>query len=469
MKTPGSVLLALALLSPSLHAAEKKPLPKDLPPFGEDKPLPVPAIDKSKLPNGLSTWVVKRPGFPRVVVVLAVRGGTAADPVGQEGIAGLLADTLKEGTTTRSSRAIAEELQGVGAEIATSASDEAIFVALSGLGSGTPKLLEVLGDVARNPSFPKEEVELAKNNALQNLQVQESTPEFLARKAFARAVYGDHPYHVTSASQETISAATPELLKKEYARRFRPEGALLVVVGDVDPAAVAASVKQSFGTWKALGEGVPATPASPPAAGRRILVVNRPGSVQSQILLGRPTPTVTDPDYYPLLVANTICAGSFGSRLVENIREDKGYTYSPRGGIQALPKGGLLTVQADVRNDVTGASLLEIFYELDRMGATDPSEEELLRAKRFQSGLYLLRNQIQGAVARTLANNWVNGLPPEALGEFVPKVNAVTTTEVRTIGRKVYPSSTQTVVIVGDEAKIKEEVAAFGTPTDVKP
>jgi predicted Zn-dependent peptidase len=463
------VLLASVALAPGLGAAEKRPLPKDLPPFGEDKPLPVPTIGKSTLPNGLSRWVVKRPGFPRVVVVLAVRGGTAADPKGQEGIATLLADTLKEGTATRSSRAIAEELQGVGADISTSASDEAIFVSADGLASGVTKILAVLADVARNPSFPRDEVELARNNALQNLQVQESTPEFLARKAFANAVYGEHPYHVTAASKETLSGATPEQLRKEHDRRFRPDGALLVVVGDVDPAVVDASVKQSFGAWKGTGEGVPATPPSPGATGRRILVVHRPGSVQSQIVVGRPTPTVTDPDYYPLLVANTICAGSFGSRLVENIREDKGYTYSPRGSIRALPKGGLLTVQADVRNEVTGASLLEMFYELDRMGTTEPSEEELQRAKRYQSGLYLLRNQIQGAVARTLANNWVNGLPPEALGEFVPKVNAVTAAEVHAIGRKVYPSSTQTVVIVGDEAKVKEEVSALGSATEVKP
>src|SRR5262245_30906637 len=340
---------ALALVAPHVRAAEKKPLPKDLPPFGEDKPLPVPAIDKSQLPNGLSTWIVKRSGFPRVVLVLAVRGGTAAAPKGQEGIASLLADTVKEGTTTRTSRAIAEELQGVGAEISTSASDEAIFVSINGLASGALRLVAVLADVARNASFPKGEVELAKANALQGLEVQESTPEFLARKAFANAVYGEHPYHITAASKETLSAATPEGLKKEYARRFRPETALVVVVGDVDPAAVGAAVRQSFGTWKGAGEAVAPTPPGPPAQARRILVVDRPGSVQSQILMGRPTPTVTDPDYYPLLVANTICAGSFGSRLVENIREDKGYTYSPQGGIRAMPKGGLLTVQADVQ------------------------------------------------------------------------------------------------------------------------
>jgi predicted Zn-dependent peptidase len=460
---------ALALLAPALSASEKKPLPKDLPPFGEDKPLPVPTIAQSKLPNGLTVWVVKRGGYPKAVVKLAVRGGAAADPKDAPGISDLLADTLKEGTTTRSSRQIAEELQTVGAEIGANAASDALYLTATGLGSGAPKMLEILADVARNPVFPAAEVELAKGNALEGLKAQEATPEYQARKALAKAVYGDHPYHVVGATRETLQAATVDQLKKEHVRRFRPEGSLLVVVGDVDAAAVTAAVNRSFGTWKGTGDAPPATPASPGASPRRLLVVNRPGSVQSQILIGRPVVTVTDPRYYPLLVANTICAGSFGSRLVENIREDKGYTYSPGGGVQARERGGLLTVRADVRNEVTGASLLEMFYELDRMGATTAAPEELSRAKRYQAGLYLLRNQIQGAVAQTLASNWVNGLPPEALGEFVTKVNAVTADEVREAGQSFYPSAMQTVVVVGDEPKVKAELQQFGAATTVQP
>ncbi len=459
-----------ALLAPALLlAAERKPLPKDLPPFGEEKPLAKAALTASKLPNGLTVWTWPRPGVPRFVAVLAVRGGTAADPKGMEGVAELLADTLKEGTATRSSRRIAEELQSVGGEISASAADDAIYVTVSALASGAVTALEVLADVARAASFPPAEVELARGNAIQGLAARESTPEFLAQRAFARAVYGDHPYHVVAPSKEALQAATPELLRREFARRFRPEDALLVVVGAVDGVAVSRAVTRSFGVWKGTGVGPAATPAPPPAGARKLLVVSRPGSVQSTIVVGRPTPTVSDPEYFPLLVANTICAGSFTSRLVENIREDKGYTYSPRGSLQTMQKGGLLAVSADVRNEVTGGALLEIFYELDRMGATLATDEEMSRAKRFQSGLYLLRNQIQGAVARRLATNWVNGLPPEALGEFVTKVGAVTADQVRAVGRRVYPSATQTVVVVGDEAKIREALAPFGTIAEAQP
>jgi zinc protease len=465
-----AVLFTLLAAPAALKAAEKPlALPKDLPPYGEDRPLPVPILDQSRLPGGLTLWLVKRPGIPRLTAVLATRGGTAADPPGREGVAQVLADTLKEGTTTRTSKRIAEELQSVGGEIASSASDDAILLTVDGLSSGAATLLEILADVAQHASFPPAEVELAKNNAIQGLLAREATPEFLADKAFARAVYGDHPYRVVAPTRETLGLVTPELLKAEFARRFRPERSLLVVVGDLDPAAVSPLLARSFAGWKGAGEAPPGTPPSPGAGARRIYVVNRPGSVQSLILTGRPTVTATDPAYYSLLVANTIFSGSFSSRLVKNIREDKGYTYSPRGAVVARQEGGLVRVRADVRNEVTAASTLEIFYELDRMGATSPTADELSRAKRYQAGLYLLRNQIQGAVARTLATNWVNGLPPQALGEFVTRINAVGADEVRKAGQSFYPSVTQTVVVVGDEAKIKAEMAQFGPLTTVEP
>src|SRR5438093_2446780 len=202
-----AILFGLAVVvafgAPMLGAAEKKPLPKDLPPFGEDKPLPVPSIAQSKLANGLTVWVVNRPGFPRVAAVLAVRGGSAADPTDAEGISELLADTLKEGTAVRTSRRIAEELQAVGGDIGAEATPDAIYVTANGLGSGAPTLLEVMADIAGSASFPAAEVELAKANALQALMAREATPEFLAQKAFGKAIYGEHPYHVTAPSTET--------------------------------------------------------------------------------------------------------------------------------------------------------------------------------------------------------------------------------------------------------------------------
>ncbi len=467
--TPLAVL-ASALLAASTFAAEEKPLPKELPPFGADKALPVPPIDASKTPEGLTVWIVPRPGFPKATAVLAVRGGLASDPKGEEGVAELLAQTVTEGTTTRNSKRIAQELQAVGAEIGASANSDAMFVTVDGLSRGADTMLAVLADVARHASFPADEVALAKTNALQGLEARMATPEFLATKAFAEAIYGDHPYHVTAPTPEVIEAATVEALKREFVRRFRPDRALLVVVGDVDPAATRKTVATAFGGWAATGEGAPAIPAAPAASsGRRLYLVNRPNSVQSQILVGRPAAKATDPDYYDTIIANTIFGGAFGSRLTKNIREDKGYTYSPGSNVTPREKGGLLRVRADVRNEVTAASLMEIFYELDRVGTTKPSEEEITTAKRYQTGLYLLRMQLQGAIANALANNWVNGLSPQALGEFVPKLNAVTVEGIQKAGRAEFASAHQTIVVVGDASKVKPDVEQFGAVTDLKP
>ena len=456
----------LAALPLAAFAAEEKPLPKDLPPFGQDKPLPVAEIVKSTLANGLTVWLVPRPGLPKVIAILAARGGSAIDPKGLEGISDVLTSVLKSGTSHRTARQIAEELQAVGGEISTSDNDDAVFATVDGLADGVGTLLEILADVGQNSIFPDDEVELERTNALQGLMAQEATPEFAVDKAFGAAVFGAHPYRLAYPEESALQAVTPELLRAEYARRFRPDRALLVVAGALDPKAVVPQIGKAFGGWKGTGEPPAPVPPVPPAGERRILLVDRPGSVQSEIRVGRPMVKITDPDYFPLLVANTVFGGAFGSRLVQNIREDKGYTYSLGAAVQTLAEGGNLRVQAAVRNEVTAASLLEIFYELDRMGATLPTDDELVRAKRYQTGLYLLRNQIQSAVAFTLVSNWVKGLPPEALAAFVPNVNAVTAAEVQRVGRAYFPSRTQTVVVGGDVATVRPELTMYG-PSEV--
>jgi zinc protease len=461
-----AVLLSLAVSH--VLAGESHPLPKDLPPFGEDKPLPVPKILKSTTPEGLTLWLVPREGFPKVSVLLAVRGGTAADPKGREGIAQLLADTLKGGTASRTSRQIAEELQSFGGALSVKADDDAIYLQANGLGSGVKTVLAVLADVARNASFPVQEVELAKANALQQLQVKASTPNFLAEKVFASAVYGKHPYHVIAPEPAVISSATPEVLKKEFARRFRPASSLLVITGAFDPEVVSEAVAKAFGGWKAVGPAPAETPPVISSKGREILFVPRPGSVQSNILVGRIGPHRSEPGFLPALVANSVYGSSFASRLTANIREDKGYSYSPGSALQVVQRGGLFEVRAQVRNEVTAAALLEIIYELDRMGVTDVSADELKRAQRFQSGFYLLRSQSQDAFASLLGSYWVVGMPPEAVGEFVPKVNAVTVEQVREAGKTLFASGSQTIVVVGDE-KVKAELEQFGPVREIKP
>lgn len=463
MRAP-RLLLALAVVAPAAgFAAEPRPLPSDLPPFGPDKPLPVPAVEAWTTPEGLTVWLLPRRSLPRTSIVLAARGGLASDPKGKEGMAELFADTLGDGTPTRAARRIAEDLQAVGAGIGVEASKDAVLVKVRGLSRGTEKMLEVLADVVRNASFPDEEVRLAKANALTELQARMSTAGFLASKAFARAIYGSHPYRVVAPTPEVIASVTPELLRQELTRRLRPERTLLVVVGDVDVAATRRTINTLFGGWKVRGRGAPPVPVPPRApSAPRILVVDRPGSVQSQIMVGRPAPRAIDPESHAGQVTSTLLGGSFGSRLMRNIREDKGYSYAPGAGVNLFQQGGLLRVWADVRNEVTGATLNEILYELGRLGTTRPTDEEVRTAKRFESGNYVMDNQLQAEVASRLATNWVNGLPPDELGTFVSKINAVTAAEVQKLGRSLFLARTQTIVVVGDASKIMDELRPFG-------
>jgi predicted Zn-dependent peptidase len=456
-------LVFLLTLGLGLAAAqEEAPLPKDLPPYGAERPIPPLAITQRTLPNGLTIWLLNRPGFPKVSAYLAVRGGHAHDTAGQRGLTGLMAGLLNEGTARRSSRQIAEELQAIGGELSASASADAVFLQGSSLSHGLPALLDILADVARRPTFPASEVDLAKANTLQGLQAQEAQPSFLANRAFNAAIFGSHPYAFTSITPEVVKAATPEALRALHQARFQPSRSLLVLSGDLQEAGTLKLIAATFGDWKDSGAKPEAIAPAPAVSNHQFQLLPRPGSVQSTLRVGRPSVSATHPDYVPLQLANVILGGSFDSRIVKNIREDKGYTYSPGARAAGLQAGGSYSVRADVRTEVTAASLMEIFYEMDRMGTTSVGDDELLRAKRFMGGTYLFQNQMLRALTGTLATYWVNGQKPEALAEFIPKVMAVSPAEVRRMGRTYFASKDQTIVVVGDEAKAKAELEQFG-------
>jgi predicted Zn-dependent peptidase len=461
--TRQALTLLLATSTLTLAAgSEEKPLPKDLPPYGVDRPIPPLNIAQRTLRNGLTVWIVHRPGFPKIASYLAIRGGNAYDPADRQGLTGLMAGLLNEGTTTRTSKQIAEELQAIGGELNAFASPDAVFIHGSCLSNGLPALVNLLAEVARHPSFPDKEVELAKANTLQGLLAQEALPAFKANRAFNAAIFGSHPYRFASLSPEVVKGATPASLKAIHAARFQPNQAVLVISGDLQEAATLKLVTAAFGDWKATGEALPTIRETPATSTHQFLLIPRPGSVQSTLRVGRPAVAATHPDYIPMQLANVILGGSFGSRIVKNIREDKGYTYSPGARATGMQVGGNYMVRADVRTEVTAASLMEIFYEMDRMGTTTVGEAELQSAKRYMGGTYLFQNQMLGALTGTLATYWVNGQKPEALSEFIPKVNAVKAEEVRRIGRTYFAAKDQTIVVVGDEAKAKAELEQFG-------
>lgn len=456
------IFASCLLLSGSVFAAESKPLPKDLPPYGEERTLPVPEIDERTLENGLTVWFVPRVGLPRVSFVLAVRGGGASDPDNQVGISALLADTLSEGTAKRNALEIAQLSQELGGSLGAASSDDGFTVGASALVENAPAMLELLAEVALSPSFPEAEVTLAKTNTLEGLKASEADPDFLAEREFAKLVYGAHPYHRSHADPKTFTALTRADLLALYNKRFRPDQALLVIAGPIKAEDAHRIAQSSFANWRkpsgVFVEPGPVAKTMPP----KHVIIDRPGSVQSSILIGRPGVAASDKDAIPLALANVILGGGFTSRITQNIREDKGYTYSPGSSVQRAKLGGAVQVSADVRNEVTAATLNELNYELDRLGTTQVEADELLRAKRYFAGLYLYANQLQGAVAGSLANNWLMGLPPAFLGNYVALAKQVTPEQIRDVARRYYKSREQSIVIVGDAKAIAAELEQIG-------
>ena len=464
-----TLALALVLALAGVAQASTAPLPKDLPAYGPDKPLPTPQIAQRTLPNGLAVWVVPREGLPKVNVALSVLGGTAADDAATPALSQMMAGLLDEGTASRSSRDIAEALQAIGGDYGAGASDDAVVIRASALASHASQLLALVADTALHPSFPANEVALAKANALQSLKVQEADPDWQAGRAFSHAVYGGHPYARDSLAEATVQATSTDSLRTLHDARFRPDRALLVIVGRIGADAAFKLAEQQFGSWKAAGKALPDTAPAPRAAAPQRLLVSRDGAVQSNIRYGRPAVPANDPDYIPLTVANTILGGGFTSRITQDIREDKGYSYSPWSRFNANRVGGSTVATVDVRNEVTGATLAELGKLFDSMASQPASAEELNGAKRLVGGIYLLRNQIQGALTATLANYWVDGLPPSFLGSYVAEANKVTAAQVQAMGRKYFAAKDQSIVIVGDPKAIDAQLKPYGNFTPFKP
>jgi zinc protease len=462
---PTTRLLAAALLLSGLVcAAEKdKPLPKGLPPYGPLEPFVPPGVNELKLDNGLTVRLAPVSGFPKVAMAYAARGGYAADPAELPGVSDLLADAVTQGTAHRTARQIAEELQGCGGDVQSAASSDYLLLQTSVLSEKAAPALSVLADIIRNASFPDAEVGIVKQRDAAQLESMEAQSSFVARRALRRAMFGSHPYAIIAPTKESIAKTTAADLKREYQRRFRPSHSVLVIVGDFDRKAMEAAIRNELNSWSdPATPGVSDVPKPAPTRSNTVFYAARPNSVQTTFSLGALGPSRTDSDADAAELADSIYGGMFGSRLVLNIREDKGYTYSPRSSLSPLKQAGVLVTHADVRNAVTGASYNEISYELNRMATTEPDKEEVDRAKRYAIGSLAVFLQPQASLASELANYWIDSLTPKDLAAKGDKILKTSPEQIEEAGRKYFPMSRMTVVTVGDENVIKTQLAPFG-------
>jgi len=320
-----------------------------------------------------------------------------------------------------------------------------------------------------HPTLPADEIAILKQQRLQNAIQQQGSPQFLANRQFRRALFGDHPYARTSETGATIQAIDRAKIEAFHRSHYRPNNAFLLVVGDVDPAAVMTVADKALGGWARGDTPRPSFPAAPPLTGRRVYFVQRPNSVQSSISLGNLAVQRGDPRWYELTLANTIYGGAFNSRIVRNIREEKGYTYSPSSTLNGFADAGFYRFAADVRNQVTGATLGEVFKEIDKMRKEGSDGAELQGAKSYLRGIFPIQTATQSGLAAVLNTVYVFGLPKDYPETFRAKIAAVTPEQVKRAASSLLGSEQSVIVIVGDYPQVKDQLAGFTDITFLDP
>ena len=434
---------------------------RQMPPPLAPRPLKLPEHLETTLANGLGLVVVEDKRLPLISFRLAFRSGDANDPADRPGLSDIMSSLLTEGTARRKSRQIAEEVERFGATLAVGSSSDFTTVAASSLSVYSDEILDLMADVTLNPSFPQNEVDLTRENTKQLLIQQRAQPTFLASERLSQVVFGNHPYSRLAPTPEMLDSMTRDDLVKYRAATYIPNNAVFMVVGDVDRQAMLARIEQLFGNWKPGVVPDLNLPALPQRHARSVYVVDRPGSAQSNIVIANEGITRTSPDYFPMLLMHTILGANASSRLFMNLREEKGYTYGAYSNLDARRLAGTFRATAEVRTPVTGASLHEFFYELDRIRDEAVSADELKNAKSYLAGVFPIRIETQDGLVDQLVSIRMYDLPDDYLETYREQVNAVTAEDIQRVAQNHVTPDTAAIVIVGDAAEISEQVKPY--------
>jgi zinc protease len=433
-----------------------------VPGLSAERTVTWPKRTKARLSNGLEVILAEAHSIPKFHGELFFRSGNAAVADRAPGLAEITATVVRTGTAKRASRQIEEDLRRIGADLSSSAGADTSAISFAGLSEFAEPLLGLVNELAREAAFPEAEFERERRQKLEEVKLERTQPGFLASERLRKVLFGAHPYAQVSPSEQQVAAYKRADLQTVYRESYTPENGLLLLVGDFDSQAMLKSVEKVFGAWigKKPESKTAAAPANP--RGRRVYLVHVPGAVQTQILAGCHAITRKHPDWVKLGLTNSLYGGAFNSRLVMNIREDKGYTYSPRSGVSALRQHGYFSVSAAVRNDVVAASLTEIFYEMDKLRSVPVPEPELADAQNYLSGVFSMGLATQDGLLSQLSTFALNELPDDYLETYREKVRALTPEDLLTTARKYLDSANMQIVVVGDRTQIESQARLFG-------
>jgi zinc protease len=461
MLTRARTAVLLVSAGIALEALAQAPDRSKPPAPGPPPALKLPAIQKLELSNRIPVLFIEVHKVPLVQIGVALRAGAAADPKAKPGLASLAAGMLDRGAGASSALELSDAVDHLGADLSAGASWDETTVWLSVPSERLEPALAILADVVRRPTFPAEELERVRRELLTAFLQWRDEPEAISRVAFARAVYGDHPYgRVTEGSEAFVKSAARADLERFHRSFFVPANATIVAAGDITPARLQALLEGAFGSWSGAGEHAPAVPAAAQVRGRSIRIVDVPDAPQSEIRIGRVGPPRSTPDFFPLIVANTLLGGSFTSRLNQNLREKHGYTYGAGSAFDFRLATGPFFAAAAVQTDKTAAALSEFFKELE--GIRKPvSEEELSRARNYLALRYPRGFETTGQLAARLEQKVIYDLPDDYFTSYVDRIGKVTPADVGRVAAQYIDPQAVAVVVVGDRKKIEPGIRSL--------
>ncbi len=435
------------------------------PPSGQARDVRFPPIVRTTLANGLEIDTVEQHDLPLVAVRLVVKSGDSADPANMPGMASLVAQMLKEGTRTRTSAVIADDVEFLGADLDVGSDTETTALVMRALSEHLERALGIMADVAMNPSFSEVELRKLKRRELDRLALQQQDPGFLGTREFYRVVYGPHPYAHIDTTVDVVNRVRRQDLAAWHRAHFLPNNAILVVVGDVTAAAVQQAAERMLGGWRRGTVREPQYATPPERTAREVIVVDRPDSVQSMISIGTLAIARSSPDYVPLMVANQVLGGSAASRLFMDLRERRSLTYGAYSGVGEFVQVAPFRARASVRNEVTAAAMDAFMEHLQRIVTEAVPAPELADAERYLSDSFPLRIDTAGKIAGLISDLRVFGLPDDYWETFRTQIRATTSEQALATARRHIIPERALIVVVGKAADVVEPLRRWGPVT----
>lgn len=425
--------------------------------------MQLPPVERNVLSNGMVVLVMQDDRLPLVNFQMAIWGGSASDPAGLEGVADLTATLIRKGAGGRSAVEIAESIEFMGGRLSSSTQTDFSLLTAEFLAEDAEKGLGILGDIVLRPSFDKEEFEREKSKVLGRLEQLTDDPYELADREFGMFLLGEHPYaHPTNGVLSSVRAIKRSDVIDFHHGSYRPQRAVLAVVGDVDPGEMLSAVRDVFGGWVPEGDEPAAHGAPTGGTGRRILLINKPDATQTQIRIGNLALSRSDDDYVPLTVANVLFGGGFTSRLIDEIRVNRGLSYSPHSRLYGMADGGIFVIKEYTRNE-QAMETIEVTLDLVAGLRNEPiPEEELAKTKSYVTGLFPLRIERPESMARQLLEIELYQLGEDYLDKYAGMVKQVTAEDLSRVANENVGFEDLTFVIVGVADQLKEPLSKLG-------